>query len=594
MAEKIRLGEKASQSAKSLRLEEPLREAVERALERLGAAEADPALLPAKDASRADFQSGAAFALAKRLGASPREAAERLAQELGGSLEGIARVAVSGAGFVEFSLSEEHVFGKALGEGPLWPDFSEMSVALDYSGPNTAKRMHVGHLRSTVIGDALRGMLEACGARVESINHVGDFGTPFGVILEQARFEGAELSGLSLEGIEALYKRGAARFNADPKTEEDERFASAAREATARLQAGLEPERSGWLVLRESGLAQIQAIYESLGVRLGPESVLGESSYSQLLEPVLEELTRKGVCSIDQGATCFFPEGAASPLLLAKSGPGGALYGATDAAAIKRRAQAGSTHLVYVVDARQSAHFSALFELARKAGWLGAAQPIHAKFGTMLGKDGKPFKTRSGESALLSDLVGMAIEEARRAAAEKDPDASPESLEAVARMVGVGALKYADLSRPREGDIKFDARRFCALEGNTAVFLQYARARARSVAERARGLPMGDAAPTDPRERALALELAKLPGAFAQAAESLSPHLATDALYAVARAFGSFYESCPAIAGEEGAKVASARRVRLCEKVSSALGSALETLGIPSPESLPKAKPKGP
>lgn len=584
----LKLSESEMEKAAGSALESFALEAAKAALARLGGEGVDPALTRAKDPARADFQLNAAFALGKRLGVSPKEAAERLAETLSKDLEGKARAAVAGAGFVEIRLEDEWLMARALGEraGSLWPDLSGVRAVIDYSGPNCAKRMHVGHLRSTVIGDAIRGMLEASGAKVEAVNHIGDWGTPFGIILEQAKSEGLEIGSLGLAGIEDAYKRGAERFKADPS------FAASARGATARMQAGLEPEASGWEVLRGSGLSEIHATYESLGVRLGPESVKGESAYQESVKPVLSDLLDRGVCAVEQGATCFFPGDGSVPLLLEKSAAagGGALYGATDACALKSRLESGATHLIYVVDSRQSAHFSALFELGEKAGWMGKAQAIHAKFGMLLGPSGAPFKTRSGTTAFLSDLVEEAIGAAREAGERRGAEPGEES-ERLARMVGTGALKYADLSRPREGDIRFDAARACSLEGNTAVFLQYARARALSVAKKAEGIPLGEEPNLSPEERALALEIARVPGECAKAALGLAPHLAAEALYGLAKAFGSFYEACPALSGDGDGRRASKRRVALCVKAAETIGEVLATLGIPSPDALPKAKP---
>ena len=580
----------------SAKVEGVLEEAARQACSELGMDGFDCSAMPSKEKG-ADFQINGAFKYAKQKGAKPLDCARSLCDALNQKLAGVAKAEVSAQGFVNLRFGKAYLEKRLQNEeaGELWPDLSQEKILVDYSSPNCAKKMHVGHLRSTVIGDALCGIYEKCGARVERVNHVGDFGTPFGIILEQFKASGRDPAAADLDEIEAAYKEGAARFKQDPG------FAEGCRLATAKIQAGQEPEVGLWRKLREASMESMQQAYNKLGVGLTADCVQGESSYQADLPAVLRELEDKGVARLSDGALCYFPDSGQAPLLLAKSeqAGSGALYGATDAAALKKRCSQGHTQLLYVVDGRQSEHFEAVFGLGRKAGWLGeSANAVHVKFGMLLDKDGRPFKTRSGQAFLLDDLLNLAYGTALEANADRLEEMSEAEASEFVWQLAAGALKYADLSRPRAGDVKFDAKSICSLTGNTSAYLQYVGARAHSIVAKSEGLPVADLAQGEASEaqeeaqRKLALELCRLPGALGDAAKQCAAHHATDALYRIGQAFGGFYEKCPALVACGDGKAADSARLMLCRQTAHKVSEVLSALGIAAPKAMPKAKPK--
>ena len=594
----LKLSVQKQSDLESAKLEAVLEQAARQASAAMGMEGFDCSAMPSKEKG-ADFQINGAFKYAKQNGRKPMDCAAMLCDALNERLAGIAKAEVSAPGFVNLRFGLWYLENRLQNEnaGELWPDLSQERILVDYSSPNCAKKMHVGHLRSTVIGDALCGIYGKCGARVERVNHVGDFGTPFGIILEQFKAMGRDPCCADLDEIEAAYKEGAARFKQDPG------FAEACRAATAKIQAGQEPEAGQWRKLREASMESMQEAYNKLGVGLDAQCVRGESSYQAELPGVLRELEDKGVARLSDGALCYFPDSGQAPLLLAKSeqAGSGALYGATDAAALRLRCGQGHTQLLYVVDGRQSEHFEAVFGLGRKAGWLGdGTNAAHVKFGMLLDKDGRPFKTRSGQAFLLDDLLDLAYGTAQEANADRLGAMSGAEASEFVWQLAAGALKYADLSRPRAGDVKFDAKAICSLTGNTSAYLQYVGARAHSIVAKSEGLPVADLAPGDIGEaqqeaqRKLALELCRLPGALADAAQQCAPHHATDALYRIGQAFGTFYEKCPALAacGEGEGKAADRLRLMLCRQTAHKVAEVLSALGIAAPKAMPKAKPK--
>lgn len=582
------------------RFDAPILAVLREVMAKLGAPGADSTRLDEPNQDGFDAQTRGAFALCKPLRATPAQAAVLLSAELGLRLGALGSCEPSpGTGFVNIRYSDAWILKRARETASVFPDASGLRALIDYSSPNCAKRMHVGHLRSTVIGDAIRGILSSCGADVEIVNHLGDWGTPFGVIIEQARDESAKISELDLEAIEGIYRRGQARFasaegkaapNEDASDFEVRRqdgtlFSQRARAATASMQRREGEPYLAWSAIRERTVDELQKTYDLLGVALRPEHAIGESRYQDLAGPAISELLAKGIAVSSDGGAAFL--GGKSPLPLKKSATagGGFLYGGTDVAALKLRAQSGRW-LLYVTDERQAAHFQALFELGTQAGWTAPGQAVHVAFGMMLDASGSPFKSRSGGAMPLSELVGEAMDAARSAILERVPDAAPEEVESFARPIGIGALKYGDLSRSRTSSVKFDIKTAARLDGDTAPYLQYARSRAVSAVERALDLPKTLRAelPLAPQERALALALGRMRDAAVEAAQSLEPHRLCRAARQAASAFGSFYESCPCV--QDGS--ADPLRLELMASYAARSGQALIPLGIEALDSMPR------
>ena len=586
------------------RLDAPILQAVRDALALLGA-EPARASLDRGMAQGFELQTRSAFALSKALRMAPPQAAKALAGALDPILRerGLGWASPSpdyaalakgqpdhGTGFVNIGVDPRFAMAQGLGSDPL-PGAPWLRALVDYSSPNCAKRMHVGHLRSTVIGDAICRLMEGCGADVERVNHLGDWGTPFGVIIEQAREEGLDAGSLDLLGLEGVYQRGAARMGAavkdgvDPQARADgQAFAQRARATTAQMQQRQEPAYGIWERVRSATLAQLQGMYALLDIGLKPEHAVGESAYQDEAGPLIERLVEQGLAVRGDQGVAFL--GAKTPLALEKSASagGGLLYGGTDAAALARRGPSGRK-LLYVTDARQADHFAALFELGLRAGWTQPGQAIHVPFGMMLDASGAPFKSRSGGAMPLSELVEDALSAAREVIREKSPDATDEQVEAFARPIGVGALKYADLSRNRASSVKFDPKAAAAMQGDTGPYLQYARARAVSAAKAAEGLPTAERHEgIHPREAALAWALCRLRSGAIDALELLSPHHLCMALFEAASAFGSFYESCPCVQGAAADPV----RLDLMRSFASAMGRAMLALGIEPLDEMPR------
>jgi arginyl-tRNA synthetase len=550
-------------------------------------ASTDPAL---RRSNHADFQANAAMALGKRLGRPPREVATAILREL--KLDGICKkVEIAGPGFVNLTLEDAYVareladttsaesLGVARASEP-------ETVVVDYSSPNVAKEMHVGHLRSTIIGDAVARVLEALGHRVIRQNHVGDWGTQFGMLIEHLRdVDQGSATELSMSDLDAFYKAARAKFDADPA------FADRARQRVVKLQGGDEATLALWKRLVDASTRYFVAIYERLGVSMGAGDVAGESLYNPMLADTAAELEQRGLATISDGALCVFPpgftgrEGDPLPLIVRKQ-DGGYGYAATDLSAIRHRtSKLGATRLVYVVGSPQAQHLSMVFAVAKMAGWLAPpARAEHVAFGSVLGADKKMFKTRSGETVRLAALIDEADERAAKAVAEKNPELDAETRAKVAHAVGVGALKYADLSSDRIKDYVFDWDRMLAFEGNTAPYLMYAHARIRSIFRKgeveAGGLGAVDVKTRE--ERALALELCRFGSVVNEVGETLQPHRLCLYLYELAAAFTSFYEACPVLKAPTEEERRS--RLAMCDAVARVLARGLGLLGIEAPE----------
>ncbi len=548
----------------------------------------DPSL---RRSSHADYQANAAMALAKRLGRPPREVAAAIVGAL--QLGGICRkVEIAGPGFVNLTLEDAYLtreLADTAGGGRLGiaPAAQPETVIVDYSGPNAAKEMHVGHLRSTIIGDALARVLEALGHRVIRQNHLGDWGTPFGMLIEHMLDlgEAAASQELSVGDLDAFYRQARAKFDGDPA------FAERSRRRVVRLQGGDEQTLGLWRQLVRESTRYFESVYRRLGVTLTEADFAGESFYNPMLVDVLAELGQKGLARESEGALCVFPAGftgkGGEPLpLIVRKQDGGYGYATTDLAAIRHRLTTVSARrLIYVVGAPQSQHFAMVFATAREAGWLRPpARAEHVAFGSVLGADKKMFKTRSGDTVKLSDLLDEAVERATKVVREKNPELDVEAAGAVARAVGVGAVKYADLSSDRIKDYVFDWDRMLAFEGNTAPYLMYAHARIRSIfrkagveSPRGAGIALGE-----PAERALALELLRFGAVLEDVAATLEPHRLCVYLFELAGSFTTFYERCPVLRAETDEVRRS--RLALCDLTAEVLAKGLGLLGIEAPE----------
>jgi arginyl-tRNA synthetase len=550
-------------------------------------ADTDPLVRPTQDPRFGDFQANVAMGLGKRLGRKPREIADALVAAL--DLSGIAsRAEIAGPGFVNVRLDDRYLAACAhdaaadRGRLGLPATAAPETVVVDYSGPNVAKEMHVGHLRSTVIGDALARTLVFQGHRLVRRNHVGDWGTQFGMLIEHCVEIGARL-GVDTDLTE-LYRTAVARDASDAA------FSERARARVVALQSGDPETRRWWQELVALSERQFDAVYRRLDVTLTLDDIRGESSYNALLPDVVADLSAKGLARESEGALCVFPEGFTTkegeplPLIVQKS-DGGYLYATTDLAALRQRVlELGAHRLVYVTDARQRQHFQMVFAVARAAGWVGPDVRVeHVVFGSVLGEDGKPFKTRSGDTVRLAELLDEAEERALAVVVEKNPDLGPEERTLVAHAVGIGAIKYADLASDRVKDYVFSWPRMLAMDGNTAPYLQYAYARIRSIFRKA-GL---DAAPAasivlkEPAERALVIQLLAFEGVVDAVGRTLEPHRMCGYLYDVATAFSAFYEACPVLQAEPAIRDS---RLVLCELTAGTLAVGLGLLGIETVE----------
>ncbi len=534
----------------------------------------------------ADLQCNGAMALAKALGRNPRDIAAELAARLRDRPE-LAEVSVAGSGFLNLRLSDGFLSGcatsqagsHALGIVQLPPD----TVMLDFGGPNVAKPLHVGHLRALLIGESLRRILDAQGVRTISDIHLGDWGLQMGMLISEIRGRWPGLSPdalppLGMDDLQRLYPEAAAACRADPARMEE------ARAATAALQSGEPGAHALWRSLREVSLTAQRRDIELLGAHF--DLLLGESDVQALIPPMIADLRARGVAVESEGALVVEvaePDEARPmpPLLLAKS-DGAALYATTDLATIvARRRDQDPSRILYVVDQRQALHFEQVFRAARKGGLSGGIELVHVGFGTVNGPDGKPYRTRDGGVAQLSDLLGEAVEKARERLADTDPALDREQL---ARLVGLAAVKFADLSSFRTSGYVFDAERLVSFEGRTGPYVQYACVRIGSILARAeaQGARPGPIYAAAAAERALVLECARLPDVVASASRNLAPNEIADYVFSLAQAFSRFYTDCPVLAAATDAGRAS--RLALCGLAQAVLAKGLWLLGIDVPE----------
>lgn len=547
--------------------------------------EADPIIGISQNEAFGDYQSNAAMGLARQQKSNPRTVAEKIIShlDLGGMVSQPPTIA--GPGFINIRLSpgwladrlSERSADDRLG---IDPAAQPQTVVVDYSGPNIAKQMHVGHLRSTIIGDCLSRVIEFQQNRVIRQNHLGDWGTQFGMLIAYLRSQPNDHDvHQNIADLEEFYRQAKKRFDEQPA------FADEARNTVVRLQAGQSEELAAWRQIVDETRRHYQPIYNRLGVSLRPDHERGESFYNPMLQQVVQDLLDKGIATRSEGAVVVFTEGFENPLIIQKS-DGGFLYGTTDLAAIRYRVhKLGAKRIIYTHDSRQAQHFAQVFAAARKAGWADGVSLEYAPFGTMLGADGKPFKTRSGDTVKLKDLLDEAEERAFGLVTQKNPSLEEPLRREIARAVGVGAVKYSDLSKDRTSDYIFNWDKMLSLDGNTAPYLQYAYARIKSIFRKAdQTQPAAGVLQLDtPQEQALGKHLVRFGEVIETVGRELKPHHLCTYLYDLAVRFSSFYESCPVLQSEPAVRQS---RLLLCNLTARTLEMGLDLLGIDHPEQM--------
>jgi arginyl-tRNA synthetase len=550
---------------------------------------ADPVL---RTSDRSDYQANGVMALAKQVSRPPRDVANEIVAVC--DLAGVALVEVAGPGFLNLTLSVEFLNNQLralLGDPRVGraPASTPKTVVIDYSSPNVAKELHVGNLRSTIIGDALARMYRFAGHNLVARNHLGDWGTPFGMLIEHLLDLGEDeaIASLSMGELNAFYQAARVKFDAD------DAFKERSRSRVVTLQSGDPETLRLWKILVDQSVQYLSHIYEELDVTLTADDAVGESYYNDMLDDVVADLDKAGLLVESNGALCVFPPGFTNrenePLpLIVKKRDDGYGYAATDLAAVRDRvSNLHADELLYVVGTPQAQHLDMVYAVARMAGWLPEnVRCEHVAFGHVLGPDRKMFKTRSGESVLLAGLVEEAIGRADAALVSRKFEGDDLARAELSVQIALAAIKYADLSGERQRDYVFDLDRMLAFEGDTGPYLQYAHARLRSIFRRLGSEWNADSVNFSlgsPSERHLALGLLAFPEAFDMALVSLQPHRLCNYLFDLAQRFTSFYEACPVLSSEGQLRD---ERLALCDLTARTLSLGLSLLGIHAPEQM--------
>ena len=559
-----------------------------------GLADCDPNVITASKPEFGDYQSNGVMSIAKKVRTNPRQLANDVVEKLTADANPlIAKLEVAGPGFINIHLSDTALMQRA---SEICSDTRKLipttkkadKIVVDYSSPNLAKEMHVGHLRGTIIGDCLARVLERQGHEIIRQNHVGDWGTQFGMLISYMRelsFSQGDLP-TQLADLESFYRAAKTRFDADPD------FAETARASVVKLQGGDADHLVVWQQFIDESLKHCQAIYDKLNVTLSRKDLKAESFYNKDLEGVVKKLEEASLLSISNGARCvFLPEftgkdGEPLPVIIQKT-DGGYLYATTDLAAVQFRSfNLKAERALYVVDARQSLHFQQVFAVAHEAGFASKNISLeHIAYGTMMGSDGRPFKTRSGDTIKLVDLLDEAIRRARELVSQKNPGLDETTYIEIAEKVGIGAVKYADLSKNRTSDYVFDWSSMLSFEGNTAPYLMYAYARIRSILRKQdSGLEsVHITAISEAAERNLLLKIMQLPEVVDVVARDCYPNLLCNYLYELAGLFMRFYESCPILKADAQLRDS---RLALASLTAAALQQGLDLLGIETLEKM--------
>ncbi|MBW5424848.1 arginine--tRNA ligase [Streptomyces sp. BG9H] len=586
----------ASVTSLTASVHQRLADALSAALPEAGAA--DPLL---RRSDRADFQANGILALAKKLKGNPRELAAQVVSGITAP-DLIKDIEVSGPGFLNITVADGAITenlaaraadGDRLGV-PLNPDAG--TTVIDYAQPNVAKEMHVGHLRSAVIGDALRQMLDFTGEKTIGRHHIGDWGTQFGMLIQylvenpDQLAPAADVDGeQAISNLNRVYKASRAVFDAD------EEFKGRARKRVVALQSGDKETLEMWQRFVDESKVYFYSVFEKLDMEVRDEEIVGESAYNDMMAETARLLEESGVAVRSEGALVVFfddikgKDDKPVPLIVQKA-DGGFGYAASDLSAIRDRVvDLHATTLLYVVDVRQSLHFKMVFEAARRMGWLNDEVTAHNMgYGTVLGADGKPFKTREGETVRLEDLLDEAVQRAAEVVREKARDLTEEEIQERAFQVGIGAVKYADLSTSANRDYKFDLDQMVSLHGDTSVYLQYAYARIQSILRKAGAETGGPVAHPElelaPAERALGLHVDAFGDTLAEAAAEYAPHKLAAYLYQLASLYTSFYDKCPVLKADTPAQIEN--RLFLCDITARTLHQGMTLLGIRTPERL--------
>ena len=559
--------------------------------------QASPAMIiPAKNPQFGDYQANGVMAAAKMAKANPRELAQKIVDAL--TLDDMCEPPeIAGPGFINLRLKDAFLAGRLLEVNAdtqrLGVDTTDSpkTVVVDYSAPNIAKQMHVGHLRSTIIGDCIARLYDFQGHTVIRQNHIGDWGTQFGMLIAYLKEQYPHIlenpDTVAIADLEGFYQAAKAKSDAD------EVFEKTARDEVVKLHNHDANTMAVWKHIVDESRSNLQPIYEKLTVTLTPDDERGESFYADKLADVVNSLKDKGLAVESDGAMCVFPEGFQNkegnrlPFIIQKS-DGAFLYATTDLAALRFRVEElNADKIIYVTDARQAMHFNMLFETVKMAHWADHTDLMHVTFGTMLGDDGKPFKTRTGGTVKLSELLAEAVERATTVVEEKNPDLPTDQKAEIARAVGIGAVKYADYSNNRNSDYVFSFDKMLAMEGNTAPYMQYAYARIKSIERKAAGKDVniqGELAGidsltfSDEAEKDLARMLTRYDQAIAGAAEECRPNYLTAYLYDLAQTFSRFYNACPVLKADERQRPL---RLLLCDLTARTIRHGLtKLLGI--------------
>ena len=560
-----------------------------------GLADCDPNVITASKPEFGDYQSNGVMSIAKKISSNPRQLASAVVEKMTVDANPlIEKFEVAGPGFINIHLSDTALMQRA---SEIQNDLERLiprtshaeKIVVDYSSPNLAKEMHVGHLRGTIIGDCLARVLERQGHEIIRQNHVGDWGTQFGMLISYMRelsaSQGDDLP-TQLADLESFYRAAKERFDADPE------FADTARGSVVKLQSGDADHLNAWQQFIDESLKHCQAIYDKLNVTLSRKDLKAESFYNDDLKGVMEKLESVSLLSISDGARCvFLPEFTGKndeplPVIIQKT-DGGYLYATTDLAAIQYRSyDLKAERSLYVVDARQSLHFQQVFAVAREAGFSSENISLeHIAYGTMMGNDGRPFKTRSGDTIKLVDLLDEAVRRAYELVSQKNPDLDEATYTEIAKQVGIGAVKYADLSKNRTSDYIFDWSSMLSFEGNTAPYLMYAYARIRSILRKQNtGLEsIKISSLSEPVERNLVLKIMQLSEVVEMVARDCYPNLLGNYLYELAGLFMRFYESCPILKAEPELRDS---RLALSGLTAATLKQGLDLLGIETLEKM--------
>ncbi len=544
---------------------------------------------PSKKPGFGDYQANGAMGAAKALKSNPREIAQKIIDQI--NLDNMAeKIEIAGPGFINIHLSkrwleQEFKLASDSARSSIEPSPNSLTVIADYSSPNLAKEMHVGHLRSTIIGDSMARVLTFLGHQVIPQNHVGDWGTQFGMLIAELEDQlvQSEQAEFALKDLEIFYQQSKKHFD------ESEEFANRARDYVVKLQSGDERILRLWNKFKEVSLSHSRDIYQSLNVSLTDRDIRGESFYNDDLPVLVEELKQKGLAEEDDGAQVVFLDeladknGDPSPVLIQKK-DGGYLYATTDLAALRFRAgELKADRILYFIDDRQSLHMKQVFITAKKAGFVAEQVSLeHHAFGKMLGEDGKPFKTRTGGTIKLAELLDESIERAAAVVKEKNADLAEEEIREIAQKVGIGAIKYADLSKTRTNDYVFSWEAMLSFEGNTGPYLQYAYTRILSVFRKAEISLDSHSSPIlieASQEKALVIKALQFSEAVEQVASDAYPHVLCNYLFDLASLFMTFYEACPIL--KEGVpEEIKMSRLQISKGVATTLKVGLDLLGI--------------